>query len=66
MITSRRMRWARHVGGMGEMPRGVWWKKQNERPKERSRRRWEDNIKMEIREVGYGDRAALIVLRIWD
>jgi hypothetical protein len=59
------MRWARHVVGMREMPRGVWWENQKERPLGRSRRRWEDNIKMDIREVGCGDRAVLIVFRIW-
>jgi hypothetical protein len=29
---------------------GFWW----ERQKERSRRRWENNIKMDIREIGWG------------
>jgi hypothetical protein len=31
-----------------------WWESQKERPLERSRRRWEDNIKMELREIGWG------------
>jgi len=30
----------------------------------RSRRRWEDNIKMDLQEVGWGVRTSLIWLRI--
>ena len=29
-----------------------WWGNENKRPLERPRRRWEDNIKMDFREVG--------------
>ena len=42
---------------MGEM-RGVYtvlvWKPEGNRPLGRGRRRWEDNIKMDVREVGCG------------
>jgi len=30
-------------------------KPEGKRPRERPRRRWEDNIKMDLQEVGYGD-----------
>jgi hypothetical protein len=30
---------------------GFWWESQKER---RPRRRWEDNIKMDLREIGWG------------
>jgi hypothetical protein len=52
MIKSRRIRWAGHVARMGEtrnayrilvgMPEG-----------KRPRRRWVDNIKMDLRELGW-------------
>jgi hypothetical protein len=41
VIKSRRMRWAGHVVGRPE----------SKRPLERPRRRWEDNIKMDLREI---------------
>jgi len=57
MIKSRRMRWAGHVVRMGER-RGVYrvlvWKPEGKRPLGRIRRRWEDNIKMDLQEVGCG------------
>jgi hypothetical protein len=43
------------VARMGE-GRGVYrvlvWKSEGKRPLERSRRRWEDNIKTDLREIG--------------
>jgi hypothetical protein len=55
VVKSRRMRWAGHVARMGE-ERGVHrvlvGKPEGKRPLERPRRRWEDNIKMDIQEVG--------------
>jgi hypothetical protein len=57
MIKSRRMRWARHVPRMGE-GRGVYrvlvGKPEGRRPLGRPMRRWEDNIRMDLREVGCG------------
>ena len=54
---SRRMRWAGHVARMGER-RGVYrvlvGKPEGKRPLGRPRRRWEDNIKMDLQEVGCG------------
>jgi hypothetical protein len=53
----RRMRWAGHVARMGE-DRGVHGvlvgKPEGKRPLGRPRRRWEDNIKMDLQEVGGG------------
>ena len=55
VVKSRRMRWAGHVARMGER-RGIYrilvGKPQGKRPLRRSRRRWEDNIKMDLQEVG--------------
>jgi len=52
------MRWAGHVARMGE-GRGVYGvlvgKPIGKRPLGRLRRRWEDNTKMDLREVGCGD-----------
>jgi len=57
VIKSRRMRWAGHVARMGER-RGVYrvlvGKSKGKRTLERPRRRWEDNIKMDLQEVGCG------------
>jgi len=57
VIISRRMRWAEHVGYMGER-RGVCrvlvGKPQGKRPLGRPRRRWEDNIKTDLQEAGCG------------
>jgi hypothetical protein len=55
VVTSRRMRWAGHVARMGE-DRGVHRvlvrKPEGKRPLGRPRRRWEDNIKMDLQEFG--------------
>jgi len=57
VIKSRRMRWAGHVAPMGER-RGVYrvlvGKPKGKRPLGRPRRRCEDNIKMDLQEVGCG------------
>jgi len=57
VIKSRRMRWAEHVARTGERT-GVYrvlvGKLQEKRPLGRPRRRWEDNIKMDLQEVGLG------------
>jgi hypothetical protein len=51
------MRRAGHVVRMGE-ERGVQWglvgKPEGKRPRGRPRRRWEDNSKMDVQEVGGG------------
>jgi hypothetical protein len=55
VIKSRRMRWAEHVVRMGE-GRGVYrvlvGKPEGKSPLGRPRSRWDDNIKMDLREIG--------------
>jgi hypothetical protein len=55
VIKSRRMRWAGDVACMGE-GRGVYivlvGRPERKRPLGRRRSRWEDNIKMDLREIG--------------
>jgi hypothetical protein len=59
MIKSRRLIWAGHVARMGE-GRGAYRvlvrKPEGRRPLGRPWHRWEDNIKMDFREVGCGGR----------
>ena len=51
------MRWVRHVAGMDEK-RGVYrvlvGKPEGKRPLGRTRRRWVNNIRMDLQEVGCG------------
>jgi hypothetical protein len=55
VIKSRRMRWVGHVARMGE-GRGAYrvlvGRPEGKRPLGRPRRRWEDNIKMDLGEIG--------------
>jgi len=57
VIKSRRMRWAGHVVRTGE-ERGVYRvcveKPEGRTPMGRPRRRWVDNIRMDLQEVGCG------------
>jgi hypothetical protein len=56
-IKSRRMRWAGHVARMGEKRdayRILVGRFEGRRPLGRPRRRWEDNIKMDLQDVGWG------------
>ena len=58
MEKSRRMRWAGHVARMGEdsgVHRVLVGKPEGKRPLGRLRRRWEDNIKVDLQEVGCED-----------
>ena len=57
VIKSRRMRWAGHVARMGEereVYRVLVGKPEGKRPLGRPRRRWVDNIGMDVQEVGCG------------
>jgi hypothetical protein len=58
VIKARGMRWAGHVVCMGEV-RGAYnilvGRPEGRRPLGRPRRRWEDNIKMDLREIGFRD-----------
>jgi len=57
VIKSRRMRWAGHVACMGE-ERGMFrvfvGKQEGKRPLGRPKRRWVDNIMLDLQEVGCG------------
>jgi len=56
-IKSRRMRWAGHVARMGEerrVCRVLVGKPEGRRPLGKPRRRWVDNIRMDLQEVGCG------------
>jgi hypothetical protein len=58
IIKSRRMIWEGHVARMGEKRnayRLLVGKPEGKRPLGRPRRRWVDNIRMYIGEVGWGD-----------
>jgi hypothetical protein len=58
IIKARRMRWAGHVARMGERRyayRLLVGKPDGRRPLGRPRRRWVDNIRMDLVEVGWGD-----------
>ena len=57
VVKSRRMRLAGHVARMGEdrgVQRVLVAKPEGKRPLGRPRCRWEDNIKMDLQEVGGG------------
>jgi hypothetical protein len=55
VIKSRRVRWAGHVACMG-VGRGVYrvlvGRPESKRPLGRPRRKWEDKIKLDLREIG--------------
>jgi len=56
-VIKSRMRWAGHVARVGAR-RGTYkvlvGKPEGKRPLGKHRRRWKDNIKMDLQEVGYG------------
>jgi len=57
VIKSRRVKWAGHVARMGErrdVYRLLVGKPEGKRPLGGPRCRWEDNIKMDLQEVGCG------------
>jgi hypothetical protein len=51
MIKSRRTSLAGHVTRKGKRN---WWEIRQKRPLERVRHRWVDNIKMDLRKIGWG------------
>jgi hypothetical protein len=58
IMKARRMRWTGHVARMGEKRnayRLLVGKPEGRRPLRRPRRRWVDNIRMDLVEVGWGD-----------
>jgi hypothetical protein len=57
VIKSKRLRWAGHVACVGERwgaYMALVGKPEVRRPFGRPRHRWEDNIKMDIQEIGWG------------
>jgi hypothetical protein len=67
MIKSRRMRWVECVAHMAEMRNEykIFVRKpEGERPLGGSIHRWEDNIKMDLKEIGLGVWIGFICLRI--
>ena len=57
LIKSRRTRWAGHVASKGKrkvLYRVLVETAEGQRPLGRPRRRWEDNIRMDLQEMGYG------------
>ena len=76
VIKSRRLRWAGHVARMGEMwvvYRALVGKPEVRRPPGRPKSRWEDNIKIDLREIDWGgigfyvtqDRDRVLWIRWW-
>jgi hypothetical protein len=56
VIKLKTVGWAGHVACMGDRTgtyRGVVGEPEKKRPLGRPRRRWEDNIKMDLQEVGF-------------
>ena len=59
VIKSRRLRWAAHVARMEEGRSSfkiLSGKPTAKRPLRRLRRRWEDNIRMDLKEIGVNTR----------
>jgi hypothetical protein len=58
VIKARRMSWVGHVNHMGKV-RGAYnilvGRPEGKRPLGRPRHRWEDGIKMDLRDTGFGD-----------
>jgi hypothetical protein len=57
MSKSKRMRWVGYVARMGEKRNEYWLlvrKPERKRPLGRPRHGWVDNIKMDLREIGWG------------
>jgi hypothetical protein len=66
-MKSKRMRWAGHVARMGEgrnVYRVLLGNLEGKRLLGRPRRRWEDGIKMDLREIGWGVWSGFTWLRI--
>jgi hypothetical protein len=59
IIKSRRIRWAGHVAQRGEKEKNEYrlleGKPEGKRPLGRPRRKWVENIRMDLVEVGWGD-----------
>ncbi|KAJ4447720.1 hypothetical protein ANN_09728 [Periplaneta americana] len=66
---SKRLRWAGHVARTGESRnayRVLVGRSEGKKPLGRSRRRWEYNIEMDLREMGYDDREWINLAQVKD
>jgi hypothetical protein len=69
MIKSRMMRWAGHVGRIGQKRnsyRLLVGKPEGKKPLGRPRRRWVDNFKMVLGEIGWGGENRLGLAQVRD
>jgi hypothetical protein len=69
LIKSRRMKWVEHVARIGEgrsVYRVLVGKSGGKKPLGRPKRRWEDNIKIYLQEVGFGVMKWIEVAQIRD
>jgi hypothetical protein len=69
MIKSREMRWAGHVVRKGAKRKAyniLLGNTERKRPLGRLRRRWEDNIKMDLTEIGWGGMDWIDLTKDWD
>ena len=69
VIKSRRMKWAGHVARMEKrrvLYKVLEGKPEGKRPLGGTRRKWEDNIKMDLQEVGCGDMDWIELAQDWD
>jgi hypothetical protein len=67
MTKSRMLRWARYVACTKEMKNAyktLFGNPEGKRPLGRPRRRWNDNIKTDVREIGWKVRIGFMWLRI--
>jgi hypothetical protein len=67
VIKARRLRWEVNVARMGEVRGGydiLVERPEERRPLGRPRRRWENNIKMDLKVIGFGMWIGFIGLRI--
>ena len=59
IIKLRRVRWVEHAARMGrerrDVYRGLMGKPEGEKPLARPRRKWEENIKVDLQEVRWGE-----------
>jgi hypothetical protein len=53
-LRSRRIRWAGHVGEERKVNRVLVGKPEGKRPLRRPRSRWDDEIRMDLMEIGWG------------
>jgi hypothetical protein len=63
------MRWAGHEASTGKerkLHKVLEGKPEGNRPLGRPRRRWEDGIRMDLRETGLGVWIGFVWLRIWN